>query len=91
MNEDLFLRSTLVAIIITMMTTIMMMMQTAIAVALCLLSSPALGFAPNHGSHFQRTSSLSMSANALIVQNKGGGHGELGTYVMTCPSIHYST
>lgn len=32
-----------------------------------------------------------MSANALIVQNKGGGHGELGTYVMTCPSIHYST
>jgi hypothetical protein len=91
MNEDLFLRNTL-AVIITMMTTIMMMMQTAIiAVALCLLSSPALGFAPNHGSHFQRTSSLSMSANALIVQNKGGGHGELGTYVMTCPSIHYST
>jgi hypothetical protein len=45
------------------------------AVLAVLLSTPAAAFAPS--SRLARKSSLSMSA-ALIVQNKGGGHGELG-------------
>mmetsp|Transcript_20889 Transcript_20889/g.31378 ORF Transcript_20889/g.31378 Transcript_20889/m.31378 type:complete len:403 (-) Transcript_20889:318-1526(-) len=49
------------------------------AILAVLLSGPASAFAPsNRPSHAAaRKSSLSMSA-ALIVQNKGGGHGELG-------------
>ncbi len=49
------------------------------AVLAVLLSGSASAFAPsNRPSHVAaRKSSLSMSA-ALIVQNKGGGHGELG-------------
>jgi len=35
------------------------------------------GFVANNGGGFRKSSSLCMSA-ALIVQNKGGGHGELG-------------
>ena len=51
-----------------------------IAVIAALLACPASAFIPsNRPSHAAaRKSSLSMSA-ALIVQNKGGGHGELGT------------
>lgn len=50
------------------------------AVMAVLLSAPAAAFMPSsRPSHIAaRKSSLSMSA-ALIVQNKGGGHGELGT------------
>jgi hypothetical protein len=46
------------------------------AVFLCVSTS---AFAPNYRGNvgFQSKTSLSMSA-ALIVQNKGGGHGELG-------------
>jgi hypothetical protein len=42
-----------------------------------LLSATVSGFVPNHESFVRTKSSLSMSA-ALIVQNRGGGHGELG-------------
>jgi hypothetical protein len=47
-----------------------------------LLSAPVVAFMPsNRPSHVAaKKSSLSMSA-ALIVQNKGGGHGELGTFL----------
>jgi hypothetical protein len=31
----------------------------------------------------QGTTTTSLDATALIVQNKGGGHGELGTYVVS--------
>ena len=45
------------------------------------LNGPALAFAPsNKCSHVSGPkTALSMSA-ALIVQNKGGGHGELGRF-----------
>lgn len=55
-----------------------MMMSTVRAAVLAALLSVTHGFAPIASSNVRRGSSLSMSA-ALIVQNKGGGHGELGT------------
>ena len=56
------------------------------AVMAVLLSAPAAAFMPSsRPSHSAvRKSSLSMSA-ALIVQNKGGGHGELGTLFISYP------
>ena len=49
------------------------------ALMAAVLSAPAVAFMPSsRPSHAAaRKSSLSMSS-ALIVQNKGGGHGELG-------------
>jgi nucleoside-diphosphate-sugar epimerase len=57
------------------------MMNVAFAtflVALALVGLPSsLAFAPTHA-RSRVISSLYMSSSALIVQNKGGGHGELG-------------
>ena len=50
------------------------------AIVVGLLSVSVTGFAPSHQSYARVRSSLSMSS-ALIVQNKGGGHGELGKIV----------
>lgn len=52
-----------------------MILSTAFIVSVLVATSTA--FVQNANSAFRRTSSLSMSS-ALIVQNKGGGHGELG-------------
>lgn len=61
------------------------------AIMATLLSAPAAAFMPSRPSHATaRKSSLSMSA-ALIVQNKGGGHGELGKLNEQFPSIKYPT
>lgn len=45
-----------------------------------LLFAPAIAFAPNTPSSTLRSASTStcLEASALIIQNKGGGHGELG-------------
>lgn len=52
--------------------------------AVVLLASDASAFMPSsrpsHAASKASSSALSMSA-ALIVQNKGGGHGEIGTLV----------
>jgi hypothetical protein len=55
----------------------MKMMIARAAFVAGLLSATVSGFVPNLRSFVRSKSSLSMSA-ALIVQNKGGGHGELG-------------
>lgn len=49
----------------------------AVAVAVAFLSVCTTGFMQTPNVGLRTRSSLSMSA-ALIVQNKGGGHGELG-------------
>jgi hypothetical protein len=56
------------------------MSTVRLAAAVALLSC-VYGFAPSSRYNARRGSSLSMSA-ALIVQNKGGGHGELGTLLL---------
>ncbi len=59
------------------------------AILAVLLASPAAAFMPtSRPFHSAATkSSLSMSA-ALIVQNKGGGHGELGESERKQADIH---
>ena len=59
-----------------------MMIPKSVAVVSFLLAAPSAAFVPSSrpSRAAARKSSLNMSA-ALIVQNKGGGHGELGTSI----------